>query len=315
MKTLYIYEMGAVLSKQAGKVIVQKDGIKLWDEPMEAVEAVVVAEHTQITGQLMTRLMEKGIPVHYVKKSGAVLGSVLPNADKNIFLRVAQYDAWRDPEKRLAIARCVIKSKIRSQQAIARKYQSRVYAISKSITIMLDKYLKKADGADSVNVLSGIEGASTNCYYDLLRECFSGMPFTVRSRRPPGDEVNALLSLSYMTLLPQIKTALTAKGFDAGIAYLHSIQPNRDSLALDFLETYRARLDNMVINWVNRLEFTARDFERSEKEGYLLHKDAFRRFTEKFRQSAAFRDDIERYAAYFKGVLLNGEEMKPWITP
>jgi CRISPR-associated protein Cas1 len=101
MKTLYIYETGAVLTKKDGKILVRKEGIKLYDEPINAVESVVISKNTQITGQLMNSLMEKGIPVHYVKRSGALIGSVIPNADSNIFLRFAQYDAWRNNDKRL----------------------------------------------------------------------------------------------------------------------------------------------------------------------------------------------------------------------
>jgi len=158
----------------------------------------------------------------------------------------------------------------------------------------------------------GLEGAATNCYYGLLRACFTGMPFEKRSKHPARDEVNSLLSLGYMLLLSRVHTSLLLRGFDTGIGYLHSIRADRASLGLDMVEVYRPYIDNMVMNCVNRREFAAKDFQGSSDGSKILNKDGFRRFVSKFSTMDTILDDIPQYVNWLHAILMSGEEVVPW---
>ena len=157
-----------------------------------------------------------------------------------------------------------------------------------------------------------MEGAATNCYYGLLRECFIGMPFDKRSKHPPRNEVNSLLSLGYTLLLSRVHASLLMRGFDTGIGYLHSIQANRDSLGLDMIEVYRPHIDNMVMSCVNRREFAEKDFQESSAGVKILDKDGFRRFVSKLSAMDAVLEDIPRYVDWLYAALMSGKEVVPW---
>ena len=312
LKTVYVYESGAIVKKAGDRIVVQKDGILLSSEPLINVSAIAVLDTTQVTSQAMVTLIEAGIPVFYMKKSGRILGTVHPNSDTNIFLRLAQYDAWKDEIIRCNLARSFVLSKVDSQRKVISKYRSREFALCAKLTQSLDEIATQLEAAKDIYVIMGLEGAATNCYYGLLRECFIGMPFDKRSKHPPRDEVNSLLSLGYTLLLAKVHISLLLRGFDTSIGYLHSIQAKRDSLGLDMLEVYRPYIDNMVMNCVNRREFSERDFQKSINGTPILNKDGFRRFVTKFSTMDMILDDIPRYVDWLYAILMSGKEVVPW---
>jgi CRISPR-associated protein Cas1 len=312
MKTIYLYEKGAVLKKDGERLIAQKEGMLLKSEPLINIEAVAVLEEVQITGQLMVALMEAGIPVFYMKKSGRILGSVLPETGNNVFLRVAQYDAWKDQQTRCALAAHFVASKINSQKVMVSKFKSRHYQLYAELSEKLEAFMSKLQTCRTVYEMMGIEGAATTCYYELLRRYFTGMPFTTRTKHPPGDEVNALLSLAEMMLLSNIQASLATKGFDTGIGYLHSIRSHRNSFALDVIEVYRPYADNLVMTWVNRKEFMPIDFQHAEDRGFLLEKDGFRKFITKLNAEKNLIADIPQYVNWLYNVFMSGEKIKLW---
>jgi len=313
LKTVYVYESGAIIKKAGDRISVQKDGMLLSSEPLINVSAVALLDTAQVTSQAMVALIEAGIPVFYMKKSGRILGTVHPNADKNVFLRLAQYDAWKDESLRCKLARSFILSKIDSQKKVINKYRSREFALCAKLIQSLDEISRQLETSQDIYVIMGLEGASTNCYYDLLRECFTGMPFDKRTKHPPRDEVNSLLSLGYTLLLSRVQASLLLRGFDTGIGYLHSIQANRDSLGLDMIEVYRPHIDNMVMNCVNRREFTEKDFQETNNAVKILSKDGFRRFVSKLSAMEMVLVDIPRYVDWLFAALMSGKEVVPWL--
>ena len=312
MKTIYVYEIGAVVKKANERIAVLKDGMVLLSEPLINVEAVALLEQAQVSSQAMVTLLESGIPVFFMKKSGRITGTVQPSIDKSIFLRLAQYDAWKNESLRCQLAKSFVLSKMHSQKIHIAKHRSRAYELCKDLSENLDTYVERVSTATDVYEIMGLEGASTNSYYDLLRACFVGMPFAKRSKHPPRDEVNSLLSLGYMLLLAKVQTALAVKGFDTGIGFLHSIQASRDSLGLDILEVYRPYIDNMVLTCVNRREIIQSDFQSTENGAIVLNKDGFRKFIKRFTEQQKLFDSIPKYVDWLHAIIMSGNEVVPW---
>jgi len=107
LKTIYVYETGSVVKKLSERLAIVKDGVTLYSEPFINVGAVALLEQAQVSSQVMVTLLESGIPVFFMKKSGRIIGAIHPNVDRGIFLRLAQYDAWKDETKRCQIAQSI----------------------------------------------------------------------------------------------------------------------------------------------------------------------------------------------------------------
>ena len=201
---------------------------------------------------------------------GWVLGHTVDTGAKNVDLRTAQYRASFDDRQCLALSRGLVAAKIRNSRTLLRRNwkAEQADADKTEVLVQLKRLAKRAEHAHDVNTLLGLEGEGAALYFRrfdrMLALDQAGLPafrFDRRSRRPPEDPVNALLSFAYALLTRTWLTTLSAVGFDPYRGFYHRPRHGRPALALDLMEPFRPILaDSVVLQAVNNGEVTGDGF-------------------------------------------------------
>lgn len=304
-KDLYVIENGCVMKKKGDNFLITKNSEKLLDLPYSKIDRILLIGSQSITPQAVEFALEKEKDILFLSKYGKVKGTIKSINSKNVFLRLAQYELWRDKSKRCNFAKSIVKGKIKNQNKLLKKYKMK--------ELNIERILNKINNADDINTLMGIEGEISKTYFNNFDLIISGdLKFEKRSRRPPENEFNALLSLTYSFTKNNILWKLDMENLDSHIGFLHSIKYGRESLALDILEEFRAICDNLVIKWVNRKEFKKSDFIQSE-DGIFLTEISFRKYLEKYNREyeKILKDTIENQVNLLKKSILEEVPYKP----
>lgn len=285
--TLYVTTANSYLSLDGENVVVFRDDEAVGRVPLHNLENIVCFGYRGASPALMGACAERGIGLCFLTQHGRFLARISGPVQGNVLLRKKQYEAFSSPESALPTARSIVLGKIYnarwSLERLKRDHPMRVpvaeveSAISQLVAAV--ESLKTA-GYDA---LMGIEGSAAKAYfgvfnYFILRneDCFY---FDGRSRRPPLDPVNAMLSFAYTLLGNEIAGSLESVGLDPAVGCLHSVRPGRKSLALDILEELRAPLaDRFVISQINLGAVRPDDFEKKENGAYYLNEDARKKF-------------------------------------
>ncbi|MDL2318686.1 CRISPR-associated endonuclease Cas1 [Eubacteriales bacterium OttesenSCG-928-A19] len=304
MKNLYILQDNARIEQQDEGLRIHTREQGEQSIPIRMVESVMVLGHAQITTQALRLCMEHEIPVHYATRAGKLLGSCLPGQTGMLARRMRQYATYSDEGTRLRFASAFVHGKLAGQLNLLRRYRKRVQEYAKQEHYFLQQQ-RKLDSVGSIEELMGLEGESTRRYFANFDDILRHTSWTGRSRMPPKDPVNALLSLSYMLMLGHIASVCTAAGFEAGVGYLHAVQSKRPSLACDFLELYRPRIDRFVLRLFNRQEVRDEHFEARDG-GVLLRKEHFQDFMQKYDAFRPEGKEISEYVATLHRALKEG---------
>lgn len=275
MGVVYVLE-DAYLAKDGGSLKVVKRGPSgaetLLEKPLIAVEEIVVLGNAVVTPALLKHCAEENIGLHYVSTSGRYLAGLSRTPAKNALARVAQFAAHLDPARKLALARRFVLGKLRNSLTFLRRNGAEGW---EEIRWAIGELNKAADE----EALRGLEGKAADVYFRsyaaLLPE---GFRFSERSRRPPRDPANSLLSLAYTFLAKECESALQIAGLDPYVGYLHEVRYGRASLALDLMEEFRSIVaDSVVLSLLNNRRLTLEDF--GDSEGYpKLRKESFPKF-------------------------------------
>jgi len=205
---------------------------------------------------------------------------------KNIFLRLAQYDKWKDKEFKQSFAAAVVKGKISNMRSLLLRYRrNHPEADFDDVLDGLEKSIHSLEKSEHSSAqLLGVEGHSSHIYFQAFKHMLrQDMGFNGRKRRPPPDPVNALLSLTYTMLSNEIACVLEAHSFDPYLGFLHGLRYGRFSLALDMVEEFRQPLaDNHVLQLVNLNILNAESFRDGKQGAVLLTEDGFRAFFEQY---------------------------------
>jgi len=200
----------------------------------------------------------------------------------NILLRQAQFRAADNISITLELAQAFIAGKLRnSRQVLLRSARDSKDAIEKEkLTDAARKLainLRNLEHAENPDSVRGLEGDSARVYFEQLNHMMKpqarqAFTYSTRSRRPPRDRINALLSFLYSLLLNDCRSALEAVGLDSQLGFLHTVRPGRHALALDLLEEFRAVLgDRLALTLINRGQLNKRDFDEKEGGAVLLN--------------------------------------------
>lgn len=232
-----------------------------------------------ISDEAFTMLFQHNVQVSWLSPRGARFrGRLTRVVDQAVLLRGLQHQAALDPQRKLELAREIVADKLASQIDAARHYQRHGRTAAKPFLRRAPRYQQDIQRAGDLDVLRGLEGASSKAWFTLFGELLDNpWTFTARVRRPPTDPVNALLSLGYTWLLNRMVARLDAEGLEVHIGMVHEYHPGRPSLACDLIEPLRVPL---VDRWV--IEACARDWVKpddflSSGGGVQLQKDAFSR--------------------------------------
>lgn len=253
------------MSRRAGREV-------LLQKPLIAVEEIVILGNAVVTPALLKHCAQEGVGIHYLSPTGTYYAGLTRTPSKNAPARVAQFKAYLEPTWKLALAQRFVLGKIRNGLVFLRRNGAEGWE-------RLKEALLEAERAQDEEALRGAEGRAADLYFrafaELLPEEFA---FGERSRRPPRDPANSLLSLAYTLLAKECESALLVAGLDPYVGYLHEVRYGRPSLALDLMEEFRSVLaDSVVLSLLNNRRVTLEDFDDSE--GFpRLRKEAWPKF-------------------------------------
>lgn len=311
MTVLYVVEQGAVVQKEGERLVVRKEGRPLASVPVFKVDSVVVFGGVQVSTQAIALLLGNGVELAFMSMDGRLKGRLMPAESRNVLLRLQQYQRYHDADFRLKLGRAVVRGKLSNARALIVRYaRNHPEAPLAGPLRSLEDSLAQVDSAADLESLRGIEGHGAAAYFTAFARMVTGeLRFSGRSRRPPGDPVNALLSLGYSLLTHEMFGAVAARGLDPYLGFYHDVRYGRPALALDLVEEFRAAVvDRTVLSLVNRRVFGPEDFEEGEEGGVFLTKEAFRRFLAAYEERlsgpgpanleggwrAAFREQVGR---------------------
>jgi len=328
MATLYITEQQATLRKEHNRLVVERDGLALMEVHDFKVERVVVFGNAQISTQAMAFLLERGIDTAFLSTHGRLKGRLAPIESKNSPLRIAQYERSRDSAFALDLARAMVAGKISNcAEVLARHGRNHAGGNLQNEIAQIMAASQKARRGRGLESLRGIEGTAAAIYFQGFAHCLRrNFNFHKRTRRPPADPVNSLLSFAYTLLYNEAISACAATGFDCYIGFFHAIHYGRCSLALDLMEEFRPLVaDRLALNLVNLDIIKADDFHKKEGQGFYLNDDARKRFLREYERmtTAEFahkqtgeRTDMRRalhaQALVLQKTILNGSDYKPF---
>lgn len=291
MPTLYLIEQNTVLRKTGDRLLLCKkssgksggprvDDIRL-DLPCSDVEHVMLFGNVQVTTQAMQEMLEHGIEFAIFTLSGKLLGQLTPPQTKNIPLRIAQFRKHDDADFCLGLAQAVVRNKIGNAAAMLREHRKNHPAsITPAEIDALETLVQRAEAAASLESLLGYEGSATAAYFQLFGRLFNPpWTFTTRSRRPPKDPVNAVLSFGYVIVGAELQALLDGAGFDPYLGFYHALDYGRPGLALDLLEEFRHPLvDRLALNLFNLGSMTQQDFAPQPEGGIYLNTAGKKKF-------------------------------------
>jgi CRISPR-associated protein Cas1 len=252
--------------------------------PLHHLQAVICFGHVGLSVPLMHRLAEDGIALVLLDANGRFKARLEGATSGNVLLRQAQHRAAGDADAMLQIARSVVAGKLRNQRQVLLRGAREAKAADDGETLSraaldLAASLRAVPGAGTLDALRGVEGEAARTYFEALNRLVrtdlrAGFALNGRTRRPPRDRMNALLSFFYSMLMNDCRSACEAAGLDPQVGFLHALRPGRAALALDLMEEFRPLADRLALTLVNRGQLTPADFVEREGGAVLLEGDA-----------------------------------------
>jgi CRISPR-associated endonuclease Cas1 len=249
--------------------------------PLDEIERVIVAHGTALSTPALMALLERGIPVVFWPRRRPPVGMAVP-ARRNTHDLAAQLETAKDEAARLAAAREIVRAKILNMRRVLQRLGARREPVApdgeSAGRLPAIDFAGQAAGAASLDILRGVEGAASARYFEALAGFFPAeFPFERRSRRPPRNPANSILSFLYTLLASEITLHLYAAGLEPAWGLFHDNDGRRPSLALDLMEPYRAPLcDALALDLLNHHRLATEDFEQAGV-GWFLQPNARRR--------------------------------------
>ncbi len=287
LNTLFVQTDGAWLRKDGRAVTVSVDREVKLRVPVHTLGGICCFGRINASTSLLALCAEEGVAVSFLSQHGRLQARVCGFTPGNVLLRRDQYRAADDEARCLAIAGPMVAAKIANARTTllraARDHGDEAGMLARACALMAP-CAEAALRSPSLDHLRGQEGEAANHYFaafDRLvtldtpeRDAFR---LTERTRRPPRDPMNCLLSFLYAMLAHDARSACEACGLDPAVGFLHRDRPGRPSLALDLMEELRSFLcDRLALSLVNRRQVNARDFQRLEGGGVRLSDGARR---------------------------------------
>ncbi len=283
LSSVYVGDHRSRISRSKGSLIVTTEGRKS-RVPLEGIDAVTLLGGAHITTDAIAACAERNIRVSALRRGGAVRFTVGGPRGGNVHLRVAQHRASADPVAAMAVARVIVAAKMQSSRRVilrwGRDADPRTRDVVEHRADAIRDRIGAAAGASEGDRLRGIEGDAARSYFSGMAVVLatSGIPMPARSRRPPRDPVNALLSFGYGLLMTEVVGACESAGLDHQVGFLHRPRSGRPSLALDLMEELRPVVDRIAVRTLRRRELTAADFSVMPGGGTYLTDDARSRY-------------------------------------
>lgn len=284
LNVLYVTSPEAYLAKEGETVLVligEEVKIRI---PVHNLEGIVCFGYTGASPALMHLCAERGVALSFLSESGKFLARVSGRVNGNVLLRRKQYRQADSSEESLQLAKSFIMGKLFNCKCVLQRFlrdhdengdSSSIRDSVKTLSLQLQKTVSSRN----LDTLRGVEGEGARTYYgvfdNLILDAKETFRFSGRSKRPPLDPVNALLSFLYTLLSHDCTAALETVGLDPQVGFLHRERPGRPSLALDLMEELRPYLvDRFVLSLINNRQVTPKDFVVKESGGVLMTDEA-----------------------------------------
>lgn len=283
LNTLYITSENSYLALDGENVVVLEEKEEIGRVPLHNLEGIVSFGYRGTSPALMGACADRNISLSYLTPQGKFLARVSGKIRGNVLLRQQQYDSSRDEKISLDVARTCILGKIfNARWVLERAVRDHGMQIDvdlvKNASGYLKNSLKRIQCCQSKEQLRGYEGEAASVYFSafdqLILQQKRDFKFQGRNRRPPLDNVNALLSFVYTLLTNQITSALEVVGLDPYVGYLHTDRPGRVSLSLDLVEELRSVFaDRFVLSLINKKIVSGKNFSKKENGAVLLNEE------------------------------------------
>ena len=277
---LYVTTPEAFLSLDGENIVIRKEDNASMRLPLHNLENIICFNYPGVSPALMGACTERRIGLCFLKPSGRFLARVNGRAQGNILLRKKQYELADDKEACVRIAACLLLGKVaNTRKIVERALRDHALLVETSTLSNVSAFLKETltaiRAADTLEELRGLEGSAAKQYFrvfgQLILQQREDFTFRKRTRRPPLDNVNSLLSFLYTILTYEVASALEAVGLDPYVGFLHTTRPGRPSLALDMMEELRSIFaDRLTLTLINRKQISGKGFEQKESGGILM---------------------------------------------
>jgi CRISP-associated protein Cas1 len=274
LNTLYITTPDTYLRLENDTLRVEVEREAKLRVPLHHLNAVVCFGHAGLSTPLVHRLAESGIALVLLDDNGRFKARIEGSVSGNVLLRQAQFSRLQNSVFALDMARAFVAGKIKNSRLVLQRgaREAKNETEAKTLTRIADDLaasLRALPNAINLDVVRGVEG-------EAAREYFGGLNLLVRvdlrthfsmngrTRRPPQDRLNALMSFLYSMWMNDCRSALEAAGLDPQVGFLHALRPGRAALALDFMEEFRPWADRLALSLINRGQLSALDFTLRE---------------------------------------------------
>jgi len=345
MSTLYLVKQGTVLRKDHGRFVIE--GGKFESQPppsqpspqspleipIKEVGRILVLGRVQLSTSAIEVCLEHQIPVIFMSQTGDYKGHLWSSEFCDLSTEAAQFGRRHDSEFQIGMARQIVWGKGMNSKLTLQRFNRRrkVDGISARLKRM-DQHLSAIQQTTDLNQLRGYEGAIAKLYFTALGQMItnSGFSLTGRSRRPPTDPVNSLLSFGYTLLFNNVLSLLLAEGLNPYLGNLHRSERKEPHLAFDLVEEFRAPIvDSLVIALVNQKILRPTDFTYPNEEGGVYLETGARRvflkhFEERIsetmthprtQQQVSYRRAIQFQVQHYKECLRTSQPYQPFIRP
>lgn len=279
LNTVYVRDHQARIGHRRGSLIVKQES-GTTRIPLAAIDTVVLLGSGQVTSDALAACTKRGVRVASLRRSGALRFVVGGPMSGNVHLRMAQHAAVISDGHSLAIARAVVAAKLQSSRTMLLRWSRDAKNSSHRQTLqrraeMVAERISRVPDARSGDHLRGLEGDAARIYFRGLGQHLEdvGLRFNARTRRPPRDPVNALMSFCYGLLTAELVGSIDAVGLDHQLGFLHRPRAGRPSLALDLAEEMRPLTDRFAVALLKRRQLGAGHFVRTPGGAVYLSDD------------------------------------------
>ena len=283
LNSLYVTTQGAYLARDGETVAVRVERETRLRVPVHTLGGIVCFGQVSCSPPLMHLCAERGVKISFLSEYGKFWSRVEGPVSGNVLLRRQQYRWSDDGDKSAEIARAVVISKIANQRTVLQRGLRDHPEMTgnremKSATDYLERQLSTLREPVPIESVRGVEGDAARCYFSVFDHLIVSQKdaffFRERNRRPPLDNMNALLSFLYTLLVHDVRSALETVGLDPAVGFLHRDRPGRPSLALDLMEELRPLLaDRLALSLVNRQQIKGKGFKTTETGAVVMDDD------------------------------------------
>ncbi|MHB9293142.1 putative CRISP-associated protein Cas1 [Hollandina sp. SP2] len=286
LNTLYVTNQGSYLHLEGETVVIKMEGKKVNQFPLHLLDGIVCFGNVLCSPFLLGYGAKRNVSISFLTKYGRFLASVRGPVSGNVLLRRKQYRMADDENATRAIAANVVNGKLANCRMVMnrtiRDHGNKIDAVAvRSASESINKIIDRIPTGATADEVRGFEGQAAATYFKVFNHLIidqkADFVFTGRNRRPPLDEVNALLSFVYTLLMHDVRSALETVGLDPAVGFLHRDRPGRPGLTLDVMEEFRPVIaDRLVLSLINRQQLTKKGFTKAAN-GTVTMDDATRK--------------------------------------